>query len=78
MAEELDLEIVEERYLTNAEAYEMLKKAIDRIMKKEGSIPHFLSKTLEYLKKFSKVEPESAKALRQVLEKYGLREETLS
>ncbi len=77
MAEELDVEILEEKYLSNPEAYELLKKIIDKIMEKEASVPRLLSKTLEYLKKFSKMDPESAKALRKTLKKYGFKEETI-
>lgn len=77
MAEELDVEIIEEKLLSNPEAYILLKKVVDKITEKEGSVPPLLLKTLEYLKKFSKVDPESAKTLRDILRKYGLKEETI-
>ncbi len=77
MAEELDVEIIEEKHLTNAEAYELLKKVVDKIMEKEASIPMLLSKTLDYLKKFSKVDPETARKLREKLREYWLKEENI-
>ncbi|OYT40858.1 MAG: DNA-directed RNA polymerase subunit F [Desulfurococcales archaeon ex4484_58] len=77
MAEELDVEIVEAKLLSNAEAWKLLKKAIDKVMEREGSIPMLLSKTLDYLSKFSKIDPESASALREILEKYDLKQETI-
>ncbi|MCD6195763.1 MAG: DNA-directed RNA polymerase subunit F [Thermoprotei archaeon] len=77
MAEELDIEILEEKHLSNPEAYKLLKKAVDQIREKEGSISILLSKTLHYLSEFSKMDPESAEALRKVLEKYDLKEETI-
>lgn len=77
MSEELEIEVVNEEYLSNPEAYELLKKTIDRILEKEGTIPHLLSKTLKYLNKFSKIDPVTAKALRNKLEKYGLRKESI-
>ncbi len=77
MAEELDVEIVEEKMVSNAEAYKLLKKVVDKIMEREGSVPILLSKTLEYLSKFSKIDPDSAQGLRKILEKYGLKQETI-
>jgi len=77
LAEELDVEIIEEKHLTNPEAYALLKKALERILKSEATLPQLLAKTLEYLKKFSKTSPEAAVALREKLAGYGLREETI-
>lgn len=77
MAEELDVEIIEEKHLTNPEAYALLKKALERILKSEATLPPLLAKTLEYLKKFSKTSPEAAAALREKLAVYGLKEETI-
>jgi len=77
ISEERDIEVLEEKLLSNAEAYKLLKKAVDRIMESEGSIPMLLSKTLDYLSKFSKIDPESAPALRSVLEKYSLKQESV-
>jgi len=77
LAEELDVEIIEEKHLTNPEAYALLKKALERILKSEATLPPLLAKTLEYLKKFSKTSPEAAAALREKLAVYGLKEETI-
>jgi len=77
MAEEIDVEILEERLLTNPEAYIMLKKAVEKIMEREVTAPPLLTKTLEYLRKFSKMSPESAKLLREKLKEYNLKEETI-
>jgi len=77
ISEERDIKVLEEKLLSNAEAYRLLKKAVDRIMESEGSIPMLLSKTLDYLSNFSKIDPESAPALRSVLEKYGLKQESV-
>jgi DNA-directed RNA polymerase subunit F len=77
LAEELDVKILEEEKLSNPEAYELLKKTVDKILEKEASVPPFLSKTLEYLKKFSKIDAETARALKKRLEEYSLKEETI-
>jgi len=77
LSEEPDFEILETRLLSNPEAYGLLKKAVDKILEKEPSVIHLVQKTLDYLKKFSKMDPESATAVRGLLEKYGLKEETI-
>lgn len=77
MSEETDIEIIEEEYLSNPEAYELLKKTVDKILEKEGTVSPLLSKTLKYLNKFSKIDPETAKALKNKLEKYGLMKESI-
>ncbi|RLG81055.1 MAG: DNA-directed RNA polymerase subunit F [Thermoprotei archaeon] len=77
MAKELDLEVIEERALSNAEAYKILRKIVDKIAEKEGAAPLLLVKTLEYLKKTTKIDPDSAEALRELLSKYKLREESI-
>lgn len=77
MLEEVDAEIVEEEHLSNPEAYELLKKVVDRIVEREGTVSQLLSKTLKYLSKFSKMSPETARALKKKLERYGLKTETI-
>jgi DNA-directed RNA polymerase subunit F len=77
LAEELDVEILEEKLLSNPEAYKLLKKVVEKIQEKEGSVPILLSKTLHYLSEFSKMPPESAEALRKVLKKFDLKDETI-
>ncbi|ABN69877.1 DNA-directed RNA polymerase, subunit F [Staphylothermus marinus F1] len=77
MAEELDVEILEEKLLSNPEAYKLLKKAVDKIQEREGSVSMLLSKTLHYLSEFSKMEPESSEALRNVLKNMDLKDETI-
>ncbi|ADI31173.1 RNA polymerase Rpb4 family protein [Staphylothermus hellenicus] len=77
MAEELDVEVLEEKLLSNPEAYKLLKKAVDKIQEREGSVSMLLSKTLHYLSEFSKMEPESSEALRNVLKNMDLKDETI-
>ncbi|MEM4816150.1 MAG: DNA-directed RNA polymerase subunit F, partial [Desulfurococcaceae archaeon] len=74
----IDIEIIEEEYLSNPEAYELLKKVVDKIIEKEGVVSPLLSKTMRYLSKFSKLESETARALKSKLEKYGLKKETIT
>ncbi len=76
MAEEVEVEIIEEKHISNVEAYRILKEAIEKIKEYEGSVPPFLVKTLTYLSKSSKLTPEEAESLKNTLLKYGLKEET--
>lgn len=72
-----DFKVIETRLLSNPEALKQLTKAYERIVGKEASAPFMISRTLEYLKRFSKVEPEKVEELRGLLENYGLREESI-
>lgn len=77
LAEELDVKILREEHLSNPEAYKVLKEIVKKIEEKEGSVPFLLSKTLHYLSRASKMEAESAMALKKVLSKYNLKPETI-
>jgi DNA-directed RNA polymerase subunit F len=78
LAEELDVEVLEEKQLSNSEAYLILKKIVSKIQEKEESVPPLLMKTLNYLSKFTeKINPEAASSLRKTLEQYGLKPETI-
>ncbi len=76
MAEEVEVEILKEEHVSNVEAYKILKKVIQQIEEHEGSVPPLLVKTLTYLSKSSKLTPEEAISLKNVLLKYGLKQET--
>ncbi len=78
MAEELEIEVLNEEHLSNSEAYKIVKDIVNRIQRHEGSVPLLLVKTLSYLSKFAeKIPPEKAISLRKALRKYGLKEETI-
>ena len=77
MAEELDIEILSEKHITNVEAYEILKKIIKKIEEHEGAVPPLLLKTLNYLSHAKKLDPEAASSLKRTLEKYNLKPETI-
>ncbi|MET1159376.1 MAG: DNA-directed RNA polymerase subunit F [Thermoprotei archaeon] len=77
MAIEVEINILEEKHLSNPEALELLKKVAEKIREKEGTIPPLLAKTLEYLQKTSKISPEKARELREKLEEKGLKQESI-
>lgn len=77
MSGEPEFRVIESRLLSNPEALKHLNKAYSRIMEKEASAPFMIVKTLEYLKKFSKIDPEKVEELRGLLENYGLKEESI-
>jgi len=72
-----EFRVIETRLLSNPEALKLLSKAHSRIMEKEASAPFMIVKTLDYLKKFSKIDPDKAEEIRNILENYGLREESI-
>lgn len=76
MSSELDIEILSTRHVSNPEALEILKKYYEELFKREGSVSPIVSKTLEYLEKFSKIDAEKARELIKSLEEHGLKEET--
>ena len=77
MAQELEVEILNEEHLSNPEALKILKKIVGIIEEKEGSVSPLLVKTLQYLSISSKMEPEVAAALKKKLRNFGLKEETI-
>lgn len=77
MFSEPDFIVEEETLLSNPEALMLLSKVAKRIQEKEGSLNFMLLRTLEYLRKFSKVDPEQVSELRSKLEKYGIKQESV-
>lgn len=69
--------VEDETLLSNPEALMLISKVAKRIQEKEGSLNFILLRTLEYLKKFSKVDPERVAELRSKLEKHGLKQESI-
>ncbi|GEM_PF-313759 len=77
MAQELEVEVLNEEHLSNPEALKILKKIVGIIEEKEGSVSPLLVKTLRYLSISSKMEPDVAIALKKKLRNYGLKDETI-
>ncbi len=77
MAQELEVEVLNEEHLSNPEALKILKKIVGIIEEKEGSASPLLVKTLRYLSISSKMEPDVAIALKKKLRNYGLKDETI-
>lgn len=76
MSTELDVEVVEEKHIPNPIAKKLLERVIKIIEEEEGSIPLLLHKTIEYLRQFSKMDPEKAEALERELSAFELKPET--
>jgi len=77
LAQELEVEVLNEEHLSNPEALKILKKIVGIIEEKEGSVSPLLVKTLRYLSISSKMEPDVAIALKKKLRNYGLKDETI-
>ncbi|MEZ0393623.1 MAG: RNA polymerase Rpb4 family protein [Desulfurococcaceae archaeon] len=76
MSETVRLELVEERMISNPEALRLLEQALSEIVSKGGTPSQLLMRTLNYLKKFSKVPPEKAPELYDELLRQGLKAST--
>jgi len=63
------MKILKKTFITNSEAKEILQTL------KEEEADQLQRRTLEYVKKFSKVDPETAKKLKAKLVECGLKEE---
>jgi len=77
LSESTRLRCIEERLLSNSEAYEILKNTVERIKNETGTVPILLSRVLNHLEKTHKIPPEKSQELRSFLESKGLREETI-
>ncbi|WFO75900.1 DNA-directed RNA polymerase subunit F [Desulfurococcaceae archaeon MEX13E-LK6-19] len=77
MSSELDIEVIEEKHVSNPVAKKLLEKIIKRIEEKEGTIPLLLHKTMEYLRQYSKMDADKAEALERELSAFELKPETI-
>jgi len=77
LSESTRLRCIEEKLLSNSEAYEILKNTVEKIKSETGSVPILLSRVLNQLEKTHKIPPEKSHELRSFLESKGLREETI-
>lgn len=77
MSSELDVKVIEEKHVSNPIAKKLLEKVTKYIEEKEGSIPLLLHKTMEYLRQYSKMEPDKAEALERELSAFELKPETI-
>ena len=77
MSIDIGAEVLEEKHIPNPIARKLLEKIIKEIEAKEGSVPPLLLKTVEYLRMFSKMEPEKAEELEEELKKFNLKPETI-
>ncbi len=67
----------ESKLLSNPEALAYLKKYEKLARELSGTVPLLASRVIEYLSKFSKMPPDSARSLREKLESMGFKEETI-
>ena len=76
MSTELDAEILEEKHIPNPMAKELLEKVV-RVLEISGYTPTMLiHKTLDYLRKYSKMSSDRANALDRELQAFNLKPET--
>ncbi len=76
MSADLDVEVLEEKHVSNPEAKEILEKLVKRLEVTTGTTTLLIQRTLDYLRKFSKMEPEDAEALSRELDSFNLKTET--
>lgn len=72
-----EIPLLEETPLTNPEALQELKKVIERLQVQGAPIPLLLTRTYEYLKRFSKIPYEKVGEVKEFLKSKGLREESI-
>jgi DNA-directed RNA polymerase subunit F len=72
-----EIPLLEEKPLTNPEALNELKKVIDRLQAQGAPIPLLLTRTYDYLKRFSKIPYERVGGVKEFLRSKGLREESI-
>ncbi len=77
MSSDIDAEVLEEKHISNPVARKLLERVIKYIESQEGSIPILLHKTIEYLRQFSKLDPEKVEALEKELQSFNLKPETI-
>jgi len=76
LSTELDAEILEEKHIPNPIAKELLEKVV-RVLEISGYTPTMLiHKTLDYLRKYSKMSSDRANALDKELQAFNLKPET--
>jgi len=76
LSTELDVEILEEKHIPNPVAKELLEKVV-RMLEASGYTPTMLiHKTLDYLRKHSKMNSDRAVALDRELDAFNLKPET--
>ncbi|ADV64351.1 RNA polymerase Rpb4 family protein [Desulfurococcus mucosus] len=71
------LKALEEKQLSNSEAYAILRSVVEKTREETGTVSLLLSRVLEYLEKNHRIPPEKAGELRAFLESKGLKEETI-
>ncbi len=76
MSLELDVEIVEEKHVSNPIAKDLLERFIKRLEATSGTTTMLIHRTMEYLNKFSKLDASDAKALDRELQAFSLKPET--
>ncbi|WP_448578725.1 RNA polymerase Rpb4 [Thermosphaera sp.] len=72
-----EIPLLEEKPLTNPEALYELKKVTDRLQAQGVPIPLLLTRTYEYLKRFSKIPYEKVGEVKEFLRSKGLSEESI-
>ncbi|MFZ8792228.1 MAG: RNA polymerase Rpb4 [Thermosphaera aggregans] len=72
-----EIPLLEEKPLTNPEALNELKKVIDRLQAQGAPIPLLLTRTYDYLKRFSKIPYERVGEVKEFLRSKDLREESI-
>ncbi|WP_276814856.1 RNA polymerase Rpb4 family protein [Desulfurococcus amylolyticus] len=77
MSNTIVLKAIEEKQLSNSEAYLILRNIVEKIKEETGTVPLLLSRVLEYLKTHHKIPPEKAGELHELLASKGLKDETI-
>ena len=77
MSSELGVKILEEKHVSNPIALKYLEKVIKSIESSPGSVSMLLHKTMEYLRAYSKLDPDKAESLEHELQAFNLKKETI-
>ncbi len=76
MSSDIDAEILEEKHIPNPVAKELLERVVTMVEASGQSPTMLIHKTLDYLRKFSKLSKDRAEGLDRELEAFNLKPET--